>query len=356
MRAIPIAVFLLLLAAGCTIPDNNPGAPNASAGVNGGNGTGASAPVKYGDAVSFFKFTDPHEGAFSLEVPQGWSVTNGSGLVRPYIDAAVAFEAKSPSGQGFMIQDPYGYVYEVPNPMLDFAGFKEGSLYDPSGGISNPMMVRSYVSAADFSSELIQKSGINVTNVKTTDRPDLVNISSPMIAGQSASETRLDYSENGKNMSMVLVISTTLVQVSGTGVWYVSGMEYYSPKELMNETELLALGMQRSFKVDAGWAARENKEVQKRLGIISQAQSGISATISSVFETRSSSMDELNHKWDNAILGIEDVYNPSTGDHYVVDSGSNYYWIDNRGTIYGTQTDQSPFPQENMERLSCPGC
>lgn len=338
------AIFLLFT--GCVVPDD----------LNITGNTTASSAIKYANAVSFTKFTDPNEGAFSMGVPSGWKVTNGSGLVRPYIDAAVAFEAKSPSGQGFMIQDPYGYIYATPNQLLTYAGFTEGSLYNPSGGISNPMMVRKYVPAADFSSELIAKSGLQVSDVRITDRPDLVNLSSPLISRQSASETTLDYTAEGKAMSMVLVIRTTLIEGAGTGVWYVSGMEYYSPKELMNETELLALGMQRSLKVDPAWAMRESKEMQKRMGIISQDQNDVAAIISSVFETRSASMDELNHKWDNAILGIEDVYDPATGGHYMVDSGSNYYWIDNRGTIYGTDIDQSPFPLEDMQKMDCPAC
>jgi hypothetical protein len=114
--------------------------------------------------------------------------------------------------------------------------------------------------------------------------------------------------------------------------------------------------MQRTFKVDPEWAKRENAALKKRLGAISQSQNDVSATISSVFETRSQSMDRLNTAWDNAILGVEDVYNADTGSHYVVDSGSSYYWSDPQGNIYGTDTAGSPLPGEDLHQLDCPGC
>jgi hypothetical protein len=96
--------------------------------------------------------------------------------------------------------------------------------------------------------------------------------------------------------------------------------------------------------------------MMRRSAIISQSQSEISEIISSTFEMRSRTMDELNHDWDNYILGIEDVYDTDTGSHYIVDSGYNYYWIDGEGNIYGTDTAESPLPYGNLELLDCPKC
>lgn len=313
--------------------------------------------VKYQNVLSFHNFTDPREGAFSLDVPDGWAVTNGSGLIRPYIDAGVVFGAKSPQGQMFFFQDPYGYIYATPNQLLNLSGFGEGSLYDPSGGFSKPMMVKRYMRAPEFASALLAGSSVHPVNVKTSERPDLIlQTGNPLITQQSASETTFDYFEAEVKSSGVLVVRTMLLENSGTGLWSASVMEYESPAALMNETEMDALVMQRSFKVDAAWAARENQEVRKRLGIISAAQSDIAATISAAFEFRSSTMDEINKKWGNAMLGVEDVYDPDTGAHYVVDSGSRYYWSDAQGNIYGTDTAGSPMPGEDLHPLKCPGC
>ncbi|MDD5096298.1 MAG: hypothetical protein PHY95_02170 [Candidatus ainarchaeum sp.] len=389
--ASPILV-LLLLVAGCTYPGQHQGSGiQPAAGAQQGAGTGAGAADSQaggaaqqggtgnaGIAVpaatdtqqasgaqpaysqvnsrSFHTFTDPAEGAFTMDVPGNWRVTQGSGIIRPYIDAGVAFEAKSPQGQGFFFQDPYGYVYVTPNDLLAYAGFTEGSLYDPSGGYANPMMVRAYVPADEYARELLDAGGIDATNVRVADRPDLLPPANALVTRQSAAEMDFDYAYAGVAMKGVLLVRTTLVEISGTGIWSVAIMEYYSPVALKDDTELLVLDMQRSFKVDDAWAAREQQEMMRRSAILSQSQSDISEIISSTFEMRSRTMDELNHDWDNYVLGIEDVYDRDTGEHYIVDSGSDYYWIDGAGNIYGTDTAESPFPYENLELLDCPKC
>lgn len=368
MKAPFIALLyaFLLLAPGCLGPPDDKtrlGAQPANAGQAGSSGTvvsGSAAPLspKYANVSvrSFVNFTDPNEGAFSMEIPTGWSVSAGSGLVRPYIDAGVAFHATSSLGQGLSFEDPYGFAYVVPNTLLEYAGFGEGALYDPSGGVSKPMMVRRYATAPEFASELIAKSGLNASNVITVQRPDLLPAGNPMISQQSASESTFEYEAGGTRMRSTLLVRTMLVGVSEPDVWAATVLEYHSPAALMDETELLALDIQRSFRVNPAWAAREQAEVRKRLGILSKGQSDISSLISSSFEMRSRTMDELNEKWDKYILGIEDAYDPDTGSHYVVDSGSKYYWIDDRGNVYGTQTADSPLPNRNLKRLTCPAC
>jgi hypothetical protein len=53
-------------------------------------------------------------------------------------------------------------------------------------------------------------------------------------------------------------------------------------------------------------------------------------------------MDEIDRRRSNVILGVEDVIDPVTGRQIKIESGSEYYWIDHRGTIVGTQTDTRP--------------
>ena len=37
-----------------------------------------------------------------------------------------------------------------------------------------------------------------------------------------------------------------------------------------------------------------------------------------------------------------DVVDPATGSSFKVENGSNYYWIDDRGSIVGTDTSTQP--------------
>jgi len=303
--------------------------------------------VLYKEKYSFYNFADPKENAFTINIPKGWTVSQGSGLIRPYIDAGVLLQATSPDNQGFLYISPYG-VYTVPNNLLDFAGFTEGKYYDPSGGVSTPMLVKKYTDARDFLNEYVQQLNVETKVLEVIDRPDLINQNPiPLITKQSAAE--ITYTANG--LKYKLIDYNYLVEYSGTGIWMASLFGYFSPENLFNETEYLVLQSQESFKVNPQWAAKEAQEINKRAGIISSTQDSISDSISSTFEYRTNSQDRINEEWSKTTLGVEEVYNPETGDTRFVDSGAKYYWMDNRNNIYGTETDQSPFPLEDMTPL-----
>jgi hypothetical protein len=68
----------------------------------------------------------------------------------------------------------------------------------------------------------------------------------------------------------------------------------------------------------------------------------ISKTISESYWKRSESESELSRRRSNATLGVEDVIDERTGREMKVESGSNYYWLDDRGTVVGTNTSDSP--------------
>lgn len=315
--------------------------------------TAKTEPKQYTAEQAFYTFKDPNEGAFTIEIPKGWQVAQGSGLIRPYIDAGIYLEAKSDRGQGMYYISPHGYIYVTPNAVLEMAGFKEGSQYDPSGSLAKPMIVMRYIEAKDFVYDILKDLAINADIKEVVERPDLT-MSSPLITKQSAAEiTYTDRTTKTKHKGIAYIY---LVELQGIGVWAVTYFDYYAPEEIFGETELLVFRMKESFKVDKQWAAREAQEVAKRTQIISQTQEDISGTISSTFEYRSKTMDETADRWSKRILEIEDVYDPDTGDHYVVGSGSKYYWIDDRNNIYGTDVDQPPSYQENWKKMACPDC
>lgn len=317
----------------------------------GNNLPGQTSAVLYEEKYIFANFTDPNENAFTVNVPEEWLVSEDSGLIRPYIDAGVKFQATSSDNQGFFYISPYG-VYTVPNDLLTFAGFPEGSYYNPSGGISTPMLVKAYANAEDFLNEYVQQLSIETNVVEVIDRPDLINPNPiSLITEQSAAEITYISNSGANELKNKIIAYNYLIEFSGTGIWASSLFGYSSPEALFNETEYLVLKSAETFKVNPQWAAKEAQEVNKRAGIISSTQDSISDTISSTFEYRSESQDRINNEWSKTILGVEEVYNPETGDTKYVDSGANYYWMDNQNNIYGTETDENPFPLEDMTAL-----
>ncbi|MBS3107871.1 hypothetical protein J4468_03040 [Candidatus Woesearchaeota archaeon] len=312
-------------------------------------GEDKNEPKVYVPEYAFYKFTDPKENAFSIQVPAGWKVSKDSGLIRPYIDAGVYLNVYSEQNQGFMYISPYS-VYTVPNDILTFAGFTEGTSYDPSNGLAKPMIIKKYTEASDYLKEYIQ--GQNGELIETKDRPDLISAASnSLITKQSAAEASYYITQNGIKIKYTLIAYNYLVEISGTGIWSANLFSYYSPEDTFDETERLVLQIKNSFEVNEEWAKKEVVEIQKRSNIISTSQAEVSDTISSTFEYRSSSMDKLNNEWSKTIRGVEEVYNPETDETYTIKSGSKYYWIDNRNNIYGTETYENPFPNEDIKPL-----
>jgi|GEM_PF-7068014 len=333
--------------------------PNASGQLNtqvGGPGAQIAPKAKrYTEKYSFYLFTDPNEAAFTIKIPTSWQVLNGSGLIRPYIDAGIMVGAYSLNNQGFIYVSPVA-DYTIPNALLDYAGFTEGTYYDVSGGLARPMLVKRYTNARDYLDEYLDQLDVETRVVEVVDRPDLLSADpGPLITQQSAAEITYISGSGVNELTNKVIAYNYLVQSGGMGIWGASMFGYSSPDSLFNETEYLVLKSAESFKVDANWAKREAQEMNERMGIISATQDSVSETIASTFDYRSETMDEINDEWSKAVLGVEEVYT-DTGDMYIVDSGSKYYWIDNQGNIYGTDTYESPLPQENLELMQCPGC
>lgn len=337
----------------------SPGTPvnNQSPGIQANDQPPQTAPKakQYADRYSFYLFKDPKEGAFTIKIPAGWQVMNGSGLVRPYIDAAISLAAGS-QDRGFGLLSPYA-IYTVPTPLLNRLGFPEGTYYGGYKDIVKPMLVKKYETARQFIDEFMRGLNVETEIVGIKDRPDLLSASpKPPVTKQSAAELAYISSPGPNQIMNKLIVATSLQESNGMGVWVAYVFGYYSPESAFNETEYLVLKSAESLKVDQDWAKREAVEMNKRQKIISATAESISGMITSSFDYKSESMDNIDDQWSEAILGVEEVYNPDTGEMHIVDSGSNYYWIDNQGNIYGTETNESPYPQEDLKLMRCPGC
>ena len=293
-------------------------------------------PAKVGNLVNMVSWKDPKEAAFTIDVPKDWNVDGG--VVRPYIDAALKIVATS-GDKGIQVENPFPPIYTAPNQVLAIAGFNEGSHYNPSGGVSQDMIVMSEKTAQSYIETVLAKTlSLKVDSVKSRD--DLVaKIPQPSyMTKPTAAEATL--SGDGK-IHKVIVIQQG-INAAGVGIWYVGLTHYWAPEKDISQVEQIATAMDKSFKLDPAWAKNEQVQVAKRSQIISQTQQEISDIISSTFEYRSSSQDAIANKWSDAILGVQDVYNPSTGENYTVPNTSNYYWTDGLNTVVGTDTHDSP--------------
>ncbi|MCX6806961.1 MAG: hypothetical protein NT135_02475, partial [Candidatus Berkelbacteria bacterium] len=238
-------------------------------------------PDKINNLVQMVSWKDPKEGAFTVNVPSGWNIDGG--VVRPYIDAALKIIVTN-GDKGIQIENPYPPIYTVPNQILEFSGFKEGSHYNPSGGISQDMIVMSEKNAQNYIETILAKSlNLKVDSIKSRD--DLVAKIPKLSYVTQTTAAEATLSGDGK-IHKVIVIEQG-ISMAGVSLWTAGLTHYFAPENEIGKVEEIATAMDQSFKLDPVWVKREQVQVAKRSQIISQTQSEISDIISSTFEYRS---------------------------------------------------------------------
>lgn len=147
----------------------------------------------------------------------------------------------------------------------------------------------------------------------------------------------------GKLMRGYYFAATQVTQSYGMGLWHVEILYgYLAPGDKVAQDQSVLGHMVRTFQLNPQWVAMPQGIVANTVEIVSRMSREISKIISQSYWDRQVVMDELDRRRSNAILSVEDVVDPVTGEEFKVESGWNYYWIDNRGMIVGTDTHAHP--------------
>lgn len=318
--------------------------------------TGAAQGQKQVPSVRYVRWHEPRENAFSLEVPEGWAI-NGGLFRRASVQVQGAWESISPDGRiritGGDAELPY---FTEPNQMLAMTGFREGSWYSPGYGVA--FMVRRYIPGAAFAREYVMlrmpRFCSEITITENRELPEAVSAINAVYAQHAglgvamsltAGEAAFTCRQQGHAMRGYYFAGTQRTQVAGMpgGIWNAEHLAGFLAAE-----DRLALArevfdhMLKSIELNPQWVAMQQNITASTSRIVSRTNAEISRIIDQSYWSRQATMDEISRRRSNAILGVEDVIDPLTGRELKVESGSNYYWIDYRGTIVGTQTDTRP--------------
>ncbi len=309
-----------------------------------------------GPAIRYVRWQDPRENAFSLEVPEGWAVSGGLFRVNA-VQFSGAWEMLSPDGQvrimGGDAELPY---FTEPTQLLMMSGFREGSWYSPGYGVR--FLVQRYIPGAAFARQYVMmrcaRYCADLTVSENRDLPDAVAAINAVYAryagvgvalSLTAGEAVFTCRQKDQPVRGYYFAATQRTQVAGMpgGIWnaeYLTGfLAAESKLELAREVFDHAL---KSIQINPQWAAMQQNLTANTSRIVSQTHAEITRIIDDSYWRRQASMDEISRRRSNVILGVEDVIDPVTGRELKVESGSNYYWIDHRGTIVGTDTYTRP--------------
>jgi hypothetical protein len=308
--------------------------------------------------IEYVTWREPNEGAFTIEVPKGWSVSGG--IVRKAsVDVRTAVEIASPDGR-IRIYNGDARVggFAKPNALLSAGGFGEGSVYSPGYGVS--MIVKRYQPGAVFAADNVAKrfgGALQELRIsKGRQRPDLTARLNELFSGFAAGvNVRADAGDveftamrNGEPIKGSCFASTVLAEMNGSGTWSAPMLYGYVASSDQADTAATVLAhMVGSFKSDEEWARRQGDLTMRTSGIVTQANQEImdiwrSARVNGGGEGEHP-FDRMDRLWGNVNRGQETVRDPETGETWQAEAGHNYYFARPGSTeVKGNDTGEKP--------------
>jgi hypothetical protein len=328
MRPVCVAFFLLLSSSA------------AGAQTMGGHPVAAMPVVQ-----RWQRFSDPNEGAFELEMPQGWKVSGGT-VRHNALQYRGWASAISPDGATVLgINDPTEQSYATP-----MYGFPAGSIYNGGGGTS--YLVAPYESGVQFAmswgSKKLQPLCTSIKVTAKNARLDLtqqINALSPsMGVSHDFGEATFGCEKSGMPMTAYVFASTTAIRTGPQGgLWYPDIIEaFLAPSPVAGLAAGLLAHMVKSVRLNPTWVARQSQTNVDVSRIAAQTNAAISDSIMHGWQARGATMDRVMEEGSRARLGIDVYADPATGTQYTVASSHQYYWANAGGTVVGTDTDTSP--------------
>ncbi|MEZ5356345.1 MAG: hypothetical protein R2762_27235 [Bryobacteraceae bacterium] len=295
--------------------------------------TNRSAP-----ALTYATFQDPTEGAYTVQVPQGWKVNGGvqrnfgPTYPLPYL------QIHSPGGQITVVAgDPTVPPFVEPQSVGGM--FRPGQMYSP--GYGSRMMVMAYHHGLAYAGIYLERMvGRTVTGIRIRDRRDRADMVAPFNQSQqtnalaqtqaTAGEISFEGQRAGSPTLGYLYCSTTkteMRQISAGGMWYVTGLYYWLAPPGQESTALAVIAqLVRTFRTSERWYYANQKQVAQTSRIVSETSDRISQVISDSYWSRQKTMDRNSRNFSDRIRDVQRVRDPGTGEEFEARSGSNYYW------------------------------
>ncbi len=335
----------------------------------------AQAASGAGGALSFVNWKDPHEGAFSTSVPQGWQVIGGAYRLSP-VDVRYEVAMGSPDGEvRAAVGDASLGGFIQPTQMLAMAGLREGMNYQLGDG--SQLNIRRWMTGQQFArgyvelvlSKLCTSPQISSNNV----REDLAPVFNQAARAEgfnvavSAGDAAFTCNLNGRTVQGKYVAGT--IQVPGSGIWFAYRLYGYlvvAGREKDAEKALAEAG--QDWKFNPEWLAQQKNTAdaavmqdnirsqqlrQRAQQAIAEDQRQTSDMIMKGWEQRNKVYDEIDRRRENAILGTVDVVDPESGKQYKISNYGDYHYMSNSGAIYSTYSPDTP-PPDLREMITLP--
>lgn len=311
------------------------GAPNAgSQQTSGGMG-----------AITYTQFVDPDQNSFSVEVPQGWK--NSGGMVRPIaIDARPWVKSVSPDDTvTAFLGDPQIGPCSIPSALNYKLGARLGQTTTTSYGLKTVWL--NYQTAPVFLKKyghmILTKFATDIQEQGVEEHPDIARVMNKNCTASSAASIKFTANYNGVPVVAYFLGSTKSLVAYGTGMWWVTLLGgVVTTAENESAGVEVFLHMLRSFQYNQQWSSNAIKAAGDTSRIVTDTSNSVFNTISNSYWARQAVQDRAHRNFSNYIRGTQDLQDPQTGNVYNVEYGPKYHWIDSGGTVFGTDSTETP--------------
>lgn len=312
------------------------------------------------------KFRDPSEGSFTVDVPEGWTVTGGLTRygaldVRPWVKATSPDQLITA-----FIGDGKISPCTMPTATLSALGFHVGSK-------SNGTLIQPYIPARQFAEKYAKMNlGSFLSNLQVVEEQNHPEIAAAVNGTTGATKSEAATIKltgmYGQIPAVAYYLAVTKATVAyGTGMWWVTKVAgSVGPAARDAETLGVILHMLGSFEVDQAWASnslRNTVAVSQHYRRVSQqvsqsitnrywSQQAHNDKMNQAYWNRQASQDRAANNFSNYIRGVENVQDPDTGAKYQVQYGPQGHYVDS-GSNYIYSGDNAPGP-EWRQLLSVP--
>ncbi len=315
--------------------------------------------------IAWTQYEDPFERAFTLDVPQGWTVKGGMFRLG-YSDARPMVDMHSPDGKiAIRLGDLSVPVYAAPTSPYHT---REGEVYDL--GAQGQLIVAKYHTGPEFAA-LYAEGRFN--SVCSNPQPDA---SAPQFVapGYEPEDTGVKESSTGQityrcDSKGEPRVAFAYVKTANYGpLWAVPEVLSYiaAPEDVSTARDILRHCAQ-SFHISPEWLEYKKRmdaegleyQRERQMGRIRQlqqqqqqfeAQMQAMKNQANAFEQHMAQERGQFEQMDNVINGVTPTTDPLTGETRKVWTGTqNNYWVNGLGQV--VNSNSNPAPGQNWHQL-----
>ncbi len=300
------------------------------------------SPPQKEKKLKFVPWVDPKEQAFTMDIPVQWNVTGG--LTRSTSgDGRPSCQIVSPDHQIVITAgDSRVTDFLVPDPILLGQGLSDGSWFIKESGAK--FEIRPFMAGLQFATEFVKGRGYTDLILKeATGRPDLAEtirrvMKQGGMVSQRVSVGEIAYtcSADGRSFYGFCFTGTVLMSSDvGGGEWFAPFFyNILATPDRMEQARTVLQRILRTLRFRHDWWASQERLAGKAPEMFDHAGGRIAQSLIDSYWAKNRPPTGLDVEESNSMMTVDD---PAKKQSITIAGGANYFWIDARGKIVGTE-------------------